>query len=195
MIDGTRARYVEAYELLTGRSFDDWYARGAERRRGPPVRLTPMRYEARVEITHLPGIADPQGATVERALPALGYDNVSHVRVGKSIRLVIDAPDDAAARAQVDEMCRRLLANPVIEAYEIELSELACDVSARVGVVLFPGTNCELDVACSGRAARRDARAALARRADSAASTRWSSPAGSPTATTCAPGRSPASRR
>jgi len=84
-----------------------------------------MRYEARVEITHLPGSADPQGATVERSLPALGYDNVSHVRVGKSIRLVIDAPDDAAARAQVDEMCRRLLANPVIEAYEIELSELA----------------------------------------------------------------------
>src|SRR6266540_109939 len=84
-----------------------------------------MRYEARVEITHLPGIADPQGATVERSLPALGYDNVSQVRVGKSIRLVVEAPDEAAARAQVDEMCRRLLANPVIEAYEIELSELA----------------------------------------------------------------------
>ena len=84
-----------------------------------------VRYEARVEITHLAGIADPQGATVERSLPALGYENVSRVRVGKSIRLVIDAPDAAAARAQVDEMCRRLLANPVIEAYEIELSELA----------------------------------------------------------------------
>jgi phosphoribosylformylglycinamidine synthase subunit PurS len=84
-----------------------------------------VRYEARVEITHLPGIADPQGATVERSLPALGYDNVSHVRVGKSIRLVVDATDEAAARAQVDEMCHRLLANPVIEAYEIELTELA----------------------------------------------------------------------
>jgi phosphoribosylformylglycinamidine synthase subunit PurS len=84
-----------------------------------------MRYEARVEITHLPGIADPQGATVERALPALGYDNVTEVRVGKSIRLVIDASDEASARTQVDEMCRRLLANPVIEAYAIELSELA----------------------------------------------------------------------
>jgi len=83
-----------------------------------------MRYEARVEITHLPGIADPQGATIERSLPALGYDNVSQVRVGKSIRLVIAAPDDRAARTQVDEMCHRLLANPVIEAYEIELTEL-----------------------------------------------------------------------
>jgi phosphoribosylformylglycinamidine synthase PurS subunit len=84
-----------------------------------------MRYEARVEITHLPGIADPQGATIERALPALGYDNVTQVRVGKSIRLEIDAPDEAAAHAQVDEMCRRLLANPVIEGYAIELTELA----------------------------------------------------------------------
>ena len=84
-----------------------------------------MRFEARVDITHLPGILDPQGATVERSLPALGYDNVSEVRVGKSIRLVVEASDEAAARAQVDEMCRRLLANPVIEAYEIDLSELS----------------------------------------------------------------------
>jgi len=83
------------------------------------------RFEARVDITHLPGILDPQGATVERSLPALGYDNVSEVRVGKSIRLVVEAPDESAARAQVDEMCRRLLANPVIEAYEIDLSELS----------------------------------------------------------------------
>jgi phosphoribosylformylglycinamidine synthase len=84
-----------------------------------------MRYEARVEITHLPGILDPQGATIERALPALGYDNVSEVRVGKSIRLVLEAGDESAAREQVEEMCRRLLANPVIEAYEIALSELS----------------------------------------------------------------------
>jgi len=83
------------------------------------------RFEARVDITHLPGILDPQGATVERSLPALGYDNVSEVRVGKSIRLVVEASDESAARAQVDEMCRRLLANPVIEAYEIDLSELS----------------------------------------------------------------------
>jgi phosphoribosylformylglycinamidine synthase len=84
-----------------------------------------VRFEARVDVTHLPGILDPQGATVERSLPALGYDNVSEVRVGKSIRLVVEASDEAAARAQVDEMCRRLLANPVIEAYEIDLAELS----------------------------------------------------------------------
>ena len=83
------------------------------------------RFEAHVEITHLPGILDPQGATIERALPALGYDNVSEVNVGKSIRLVVDAADESTARAQVDEMCRHLLANPVIEAYDISLTELA----------------------------------------------------------------------
>ena len=84
-----------------------------------------MRFEARVDVTHLPGIADPQGATVERALPALGYTNVSAVSIGKLIRLVIDADSEDAARAQVEEMCERLLANPVIEAYEIHLTELA----------------------------------------------------------------------
>ena len=84
-----------------------------------------MRFEARVDVKHLPGIADPQGATVERALPALGYTNVSEVHIGKLIRLVVDAADEASARAQVAEMCERLLANPVIEAYEIEISELA----------------------------------------------------------------------
>ncbi|TMK65340.1 MAG: phosphoribosylformylglycinamidine synthase subunit PurS [Actinobacteria bacterium] len=84
-----------------------------------------MRFTVHVEITHLPGILDPQGATIERALPALGYENVSEVSVGKSIRLVIDAADEAAARAQVDEMCQRLLANPVIEAYEIAVREMS----------------------------------------------------------------------
>ena len=84
-----------------------------------------MRYVAHVEVTHLPGVLDPQGATVERALPALGYHNVSDVTIGKVIRLVLDAPDEATARAQVEEMCERLLANPVIEAYEITIAELA----------------------------------------------------------------------
>ena len=83
-----------------------------------------MRFEAQVEVTHLPGVLDPQGATVERALPALGYTNVSAVRIGKSIRLVVDADTEAAARAQVQEMCERILANPVIEAYTITLQVL-----------------------------------------------------------------------
>ena len=80
-------------------------------------------FEARIEVAHRPGILDPQGGVIERALPALGYGNVSHVRVGKSIRLVVEAADEASARAEVEEMCRKLLANPVIEDYTIELLE------------------------------------------------------------------------
>ena len=82
------------------------------------------RFAATVDITHLPGILDPQGAVIDRALPALGYTNVTQVKVGKSIRLVVDAETELAARTQIDEMCHRLLANPVIEAFSITL-ELA----------------------------------------------------------------------
>ena len=81
-------------------------------------------FEARVEVTHRPGIADPAGATVERALPALGYTNVTQVHIGKVIRLVVDATDADSARAEVEEMCERLLANPVIESYEVSVSAL-----------------------------------------------------------------------
>ena len=82
------------------------------------------RYAARIEISHLPGVADPQGATVERALPALGYTNVTELKIARSIRLVIAAADVEAAHSQVSEMCERILANPVIEAYDISISEL-----------------------------------------------------------------------
>jgi phosphoribosylformylglycinamidine synthase len=81
-----------------------------------------VRYEVRIDVTHLPGVLDPQGATVERALPALGYDNVTEVSIAKTIRLAVDAPSETAAREQVDEMCRQLLANPVIERYTVEVS-------------------------------------------------------------------------
>ena len=81
-------------------------------------------FAARVEVLHRPGIADPAGATVERALPALGYTNVTQVHMGKVISLVVTAADADAARVQVEEMCERLLANPVIESYEVTVSAL-----------------------------------------------------------------------
>ena len=83
-----------------------------------------MRYAVRIDVTHLPGVLDPQGATVERALPALGYANVSAVSIAKTIRLVLDADSPEAAHAQVDDMCQRLLANPVIERYTVALDEI-----------------------------------------------------------------------
>ena len=80
-----------------------------------------MSYAARVNVTLKPGIADPQGQTIERALPALGYDGVRGVRVGKMIELEVDAPDESEAKRRVEEMCERLLANPVIESYEVTI--------------------------------------------------------------------------
>ncbi len=82
-----------------------------------------MRYAVRIDVTHLPGVLDPQGATVERALPALGYENVAEVSIAKTIRLALDAPSESDAREQVDRMCQQLLANPVIERYSVQVEE------------------------------------------------------------------------
>jgi phosphoribosylformylglycinamidine synthase len=80
-----------------------------------------VRFEALVEVRLRPGIADPQGATIERALPALGFEGIHHVAVGKAIRFVVAADDEAAARRRVDDLCERFLANPVIEQAHVTL--------------------------------------------------------------------------
>lgn len=83
------------------------------------------RFAIQVDIVHLPGVADPAGATVERALPNLGYTNVTDLKIAKTIRFTLDADDAAAAEAQTVEMCQRILANPVIENYSVTVRELA----------------------------------------------------------------------
>ena len=80
---------------------------------------------ARVTITLKQGILDPQGDTVKAALHSLGFDGVADCRVGKFILLRLTESDRAKAAAQVEEMCRRLLANPVIEDFRFELEEIA----------------------------------------------------------------------
>jgi phosphoribosylformylglycinamidine synthase len=76
-----------------------------------------------VEVQLRAGVADPQGATIERSLPTLGFPGVRGVRVGKCIRFDIDATDGTAARAEVDDLCRRFLTNPVIEDYDVRIEE------------------------------------------------------------------------
>jgi phosphoribosylformylglycinamidine synthase len=78
--------------------------------------------KATVLVRPKSGILDPQGVAVETALEHLGF-TVSGARVGKVIDLEVDAADAAAARVQVEQMCERLLANPLIESYEIEVAE------------------------------------------------------------------------
>ena len=73
------------------------------------------QFSVQVEVLLRDGIADPQGATIERALPALGFDGVTGMRAGKSFRFDLAAADDADALAQATVVADRLLANPVIE--------------------------------------------------------------------------------
>ena len=80
-----------------------------------------MIFSVHVEVRLREGIADPQGSTIERALPTLGFDGVRGVRVGKSIRFTIDSTDEASARSEAEDMCRRFLTNPVIEDAFVEL--------------------------------------------------------------------------
>ena len=79
-------------------------------------------YQVLVEVKLREGIADPQGSTIERALPTLGFDAVHGVRVGKAIRFTIEAEDEGAARGAVEELCKRFLTNPVIEDAVVSLS-------------------------------------------------------------------------
>jgi phosphoribosylformylglycinamidine synthase len=79
--------------------------------------------KVRVLVTPKPGVLDPEGRAVERALRELGYGSVQDVRTGKVIVLDIDAENSGRAVELAREMCEKLLANPVIEQYRIEVVE------------------------------------------------------------------------
>jgi phosphoribosylformylglycinamidine synthase len=77
--------------------------------------------KAKIYISLKSGVLDPQGKAIEGALKGLGFDGAANVRQGKVIELTLAEANEAAARAQVEEMCKKLLANPVMENYSIEL--------------------------------------------------------------------------
>jgi phosphoribosylformylglycinamidine synthase len=81
-------------------------------------------YLARVYVTLKPTVNDPQGLTIRGALHSLGFGEVESVRAGKYLEVRLSAADRSKAEEQVAEMCRKLLANPVIEDYRYELEEL-----------------------------------------------------------------------
>ncbi len=78
--------------------------------------------KAKVIITLKQGVLDPQGKAIEGALKGLGFDGVSDVRQGKEIEFRLDEADETAARAKAEEICKKLLANPVMENYAIEIT-------------------------------------------------------------------------
>jgi phosphoribosylformylglycinamidine synthase len=80
-----------------------------------------MRWLAEVHVSLRPGIADPEGQTIASGLRSLGYDTVSEVRAGKLMRIAFSAATAVEAEGTVADMCRRLLANPVMESATWEL--------------------------------------------------------------------------
>lgn len=92
---------------------------------GPVWEPDIMQYDVQVEVSLRPGISDPQGATIEHSLPALGFEGVTGVRVGKSMRFTVEAESADAATAQVNDMCARFLTNPVIEDSTVSVVEAA----------------------------------------------------------------------
>ena len=88
-------------------------------RNDPPA----SRFAVQILVAPRPGLLDPQGKAIQRALASLGFGAAGDVRVGKAIRMTVDAPSSAAAQALADEMCRKLLANPVTEDFKVTVDE------------------------------------------------------------------------
>ena len=82
-----------------------------------------MKFSAQVHVTLKPTVNDPQGNTVLASLHTLGFESVESVRVGKYLTLALKADNKSDAKAQVNAMCERLLANTVIESYETEIKQ------------------------------------------------------------------------
>jgi len=82
-----------------------------------------MYYKALVYVTLKPSILDPQGSAVKKGLDSLGFTDVVDVRVGKYLEVSFEAENKELAISQIEEMCNKLLANPVIEDYRFELVE------------------------------------------------------------------------
>jgi phosphoribosylformylglycinamidine synthase PurS subunit len=78
-------------------------------------------YRVSVYVTPKHGVVDPQGAVIERALPALGHSTAGNIRVGRYITLDVEGNDSDKVKADVDDMCRRLLANTIIEDYRFDI--------------------------------------------------------------------------
>lgn len=79
--------------------------------------------EAKVYITLKKTVADPQGLTIKHALESLGYKEAREVRIGKLVTVKLNIKDKKEAEARLDEMCKKLLANPIIEEYSFKIEE------------------------------------------------------------------------
>ena len=83
-----------------------------------------MRFKAEINVMPMEEILDPQGKVVQNNLGKLGIQQVERVRIGKRIALELQAKDEAEARSKVDEACKKLLANLIMETYEFTLEQV-----------------------------------------------------------------------
>jgi phosphoribosylformylglycinamidine synthase len=90
------------------------------------------RYHLEVRVVPRPGLLDPQGKAIHHSLHSLGFTSVDDVRVGRAIMVDLDADSEDQAREQAEEMCRKLLANPVTEDFSIEFLSVE-ELPARAG--------------------------------------------------------------
>ncbi len=81
-------------------------------------------FKVKIYITLKEGVADPQGATIKHALDSLGYSGVERVRTGKYLELNLNLKDEEKLRHQIEDMCKKILVNPVIENFEYKVEEM-----------------------------------------------------------------------
>jgi phosphoribosylformylglycinamidine synthase len=84
-----------------------------------------MKFQAHINIMPRPELLDPQGKATQHGLKSLGFDQVGNLRVGKRISLEIEAKNEKEAEGKVDEACKKLLANLIMESYEYEIKKLS----------------------------------------------------------------------
>ena len=88
-----------------------------------------QKYLAQIYVTLRPSVLDPAGTAVQSGLQHMGYDNVERVRIGKYVEVTLTAATESEAREQLDRICSQLLANPVIENYRFDLTEIPVPVA------------------------------------------------------------------
>lgn len=91
-----------------------------------------QKFSARIYVTLRPSVLDPAGTAVQSGLQQLGYAGVEQVRIGKYVEVTLTAADRSQAAQQLDQMCDQLLANPVIENYRFELTEVVASRGVSV---------------------------------------------------------------
>ena len=82
-----------------------------------------MKFKAEIDVMPLEALLDPQGKAVSNSMPTIGLPEITGVRVGRHVRLFVDAPSKEVATAKVEEACKKLLANQIMESYSYSLEE------------------------------------------------------------------------